>query len=59
MNLGPYAVFIIAAYGAAIVIVACLIAWIVIDGAHLRRLIGEIEAQGVARRSHRPNDDKA
>jgi heme exporter protein CcmD len=46
-----YAIFIVGAYGAAAVIVAALIAWIVLDRRQLVRLINELEAKGVARRS--------
>jgi heme exporter protein D len=57
-SLGPYTAFILTAYAAAIVIVAGLIAWIMLDRRHLIRLIAEIEAQGVTRRSERPREEK-
>jgi heme exporter protein D len=53
MAAGPYAIFIIGAYGAAGVIVAGLIAWIVLDRRHLTHLINELEAKGITRRSER------
>jgi heme exporter protein D len=52
MNLGPHAVFIIASYIVTVVVVAGLIAWIVADYAAQRRLLGELDARGVRRRSH-------
>jgi heme exporter protein D len=58
VGLGPYAAFIVSAYAAAIVIVAGLIAWIMLDRRHLIRVIGEIEAQGIARRSERSSEEK-
>jgi heme exporter protein D len=51
MNLGPHAAFILAAWGAAAVVVAGLIAWVVIDFRAQKRLLGELEAHGVTRRS--------
>jgi heme exporter protein D len=56
MTLGPYAAFIATAYAAAIVIVAGLIVWIVLDRRHLIRVIEEIEAQGITRRSQRSSE---
>jgi heme exporter protein D len=53
MVFGPYAIFIVGAYGAAAAIVAGLIAWIVLDRRHLIRLINELEAKGITRRSER------
>jgi heme exporter protein CcmD len=41
MDLGPYAGFIIAAYGAAVLVVVALIAWVLRD----------LEARGITRRS--------
>ena len=53
MALGPHAVFIVAAYAVAIVIVAGLIVWVVVDRRHLRRALDELEGQGITRRSER------
>ncbi|MGE0064015.1 MAG: heme exporter protein CcmD [Xanthobacteraceae bacterium] len=53
MNLGAHAGFIIAAYAAGIVVVAGLIAWVVADYAAQKRLLGELERQGVTRRSQK------
>ena len=53
MHLGPHAAFIVAAYAAAIAIVAGLVMWIVLDRRHLLRMLGDFDAQGIARRSER------
>jgi heme exporter protein D len=57
-SLGPYAAFILAAYAAAVGIVACLIAWVLLDRRHLIRQIAQMEAQGVTRRSERPGEER-
>ena len=49
--LGPHAPFIIAAYAAALAVVVGLIAWVSADHAAQRRLLADLEARGVARRS--------
>jgi heme exporter protein D len=51
MDFGPHAAFIIAAYGAAVAIVAGLIAWVVLDWRAQKRVLGDLEAHGVTRRS--------
>jgi len=51
MDLGPHAAFIIAAYAAAIAVVAGLIAWVVLDLRAQKRVLGDLEAHGVTRRS--------
>jgi heme exporter protein D len=51
MSLGPHAAFIIAAYAAAIVVIGGLIAWVVIDYRAQKRVLGDLEAHGVTRRS--------
>jgi heme exporter protein D len=53
MNLGPHAGFIVAAYGAAVLILAALVAWIVLDHRAQKRALGELEMRGVTRRSDR------
>jgi heme exporter protein D len=57
MDLGPYAAFIATAYAAAIVIVAGLIVWIILDRRHLIRVIEDIETQGITRRSQRSSEE--
>jgi heme exporter protein D len=51
MNLGPHAAFIVAAYAAAGTILAFLILWIMLERRHLSRALGDLEAQGLTRRS--------
>ncbi len=53
MNLGPHAGFIVAAYGAAVLILLALVVWIVLDHRAQRRALGELETRGVTRRSGR------
>jgi heme exporter protein D len=53
MDLGPHATFIIAAYMTAIVVVAALIAWVLLDHRTQKRTLGELETRGVTRRSDR------
>jgi heme exporter protein D len=51
MNLGPHADFIIAAYAAALLVVAALTAWVLLDYAAQRRILGDLEERGITRRS--------
>jgi heme exporter protein D len=51
MDLGPHSAFIVTAYGAAALVLAGLVAWLVIDGQRLQRLVDRLEARGVRRRS--------
>jgi len=57
MGLGPHAGFIVTAYAAAILIVAGLIVWIMIDRRHLASAVDELEAKGITRRSERARGD--
>lgn len=43
--------FIAAAYGASIVVIGVLVAWVALDYRMQRRILAELEAQGVSRRS--------
>ena len=58
MDLGPHAAFIVTAYAVAIGIIAGLIVWIVLDRIHLARVLGDLEAQGISRRSERADKEK-
>jgi heme exporter protein D len=51
INLGPHAAFIIAAYLAWVVVVTALIVWVIGDYRAQQRLLDELEAHGVTRRS--------
>jgi heme exporter protein D len=50
-DLGVHADFIIAAYGVTFVAVAALASFIVADDRKQRRLLAELEARGIRRRS--------
>ena len=54
MDLGPYASFIVAAYAIVAAGIALLIAWLFVDGRRQQRLIEDLEARGVRRRSTPP-----
>ncbi len=56
MTLGPYATFILSAYGTAAVIIAAMIAWVVIDHRRQARALADLEARGVTRRSERAGE---
>ena len=51
MNLGPYAGFIVASYGMAFAVVAALIVWVVADHRAQTRVLADLEARGITRRS--------
>ena len=53
MELGPHAAFIWISYAAVGVALTALTAWLVFDGRRQQRLIDELEARGVRRRSDR------
>ena len=53
MDLGPHATFIWAAYATTALVLAGLAAWLVLDGRRQQRLVDELEARGVRRRSSR------
>ena len=57
MNLGPHADFIIASYAVTVFVIGSLIAWIVLDYSAQRRILGNLEDQGVTRRSRRTGKD--
>ena len=50
-NLGPHAGFILAAYGAAGLILTLLIGWIVAENRALNRQLAELQSRGITRRS--------
>jgi len=45
--------FIVASYAVTAFVVAALIAWVVLDYFSQRRVLGDLEARGVSRRSQR------
>ena len=50
-DLGPHAIFILAAYGVTFVTVAALAFFIVEDDRKQRRLLADLERRGIRRRS--------
>jgi heme exporter protein D len=51
--------FIIAAYGAGVVVIVALIAWVMLDYRLQRRILAELETKGIARRSAREAMEQA
>jgi len=56
MDLGPHAAFIVIAYAVVCTIVVLLVAWIVSDYRRQLRALHRLEAEGVTRRSTRPDE---
>ena len=50
-DLGPHGAFIVAAYAIAALVVIALIAWVIADYAAQRRLLADLDARGLTRRS--------
>ena len=53
MSFGPYASFIVTAYGLVAVVLVLLIGWVVIDYRSQTRRLRELDESGVTRRSGR------
>jgi heme exporter protein D len=53
MNLGPHAIFILVAYGAATLALLLLVLWVWLDYRVQRRALDALDAQGITRRSAR------
>jgi heme exporter protein D len=51
--LGANAGFIIAAFGAAAIVVVLLVVWVVVDHRMQKRALAELEARGITRRAAR------
>jgi heme exporter protein D len=58
MTLGPHAAFIISAYAVAVGVIAGMIAWVMLDYRRQLRLLSDLEARGVTRRSERTSERK-
>ena len=56
MTFAQEAGFIVASYAVTAFVVAALIAWVVLDYSSQRRVLGNLEARGVSRRSQRETD---
>ena len=57
MTFAQEAGFIVAAYAVTVFVIAMLIAWVVLDYSAQRRILGDLEARGVSRRSQRTTDE--
>jgi heme exporter protein D len=51
MDLGPHAAFIVASYVMAALVVLGLVAWVLADYRAQQRVLADLEARGVTRRS--------
>jgi heme exporter protein D len=51
VDLGPHAAFILAAYAAAVLVIAGLTLWVAADYRTQRRALAELEERGLTRRS--------
>lgn len=58
MDLGPHATFIIASYAVVTLVLGALIAWLLFDGANQKRLLEDLQARGVRRRSRGDNAER-
>jgi heme exporter protein D len=58
-DLGQHAAFIVAAYAVTFVAIALLAAFIIEDDRKQRRLLAELEARGIRRRSAEPKRETA
>ena len=57
MSLGPYASFIVTSYAAAVIVVALLIGWVVLDYRSQTQRLRELDRSGITRRSGRSATD--
>jgi heme exporter protein D len=51
MDLGPHAPFIIASYAIVAIVMAGLLTWLILDGRRQQRILDDLEARGIRRRS--------
>ncbi|HEU4379346.1 MAG TPA: heme exporter protein CcmD [Hyphomicrobiaceae bacterium] len=59
MDFGPHAGFIWASYAIVATTLSLLVAWLVLDGRRLQRLLDELDATGVRRRSDRADPSQS
>lgn len=52
-DLGPHAAFILWSYAITFAVLGGLVVWIVADARRQKRLIADLEARGITRRSSR------
>ena len=57
MSLGPYAFFVVTAYGLVALVLALLIGWILVDYRNQTQRLHALEKSGVLRRSGRSTVD--
>ena len=58
MNLGPHAAFIVGAYAVAVGVIVGMIAWVWLDYRRQLRMLADLEARGVTRRSNEASERK-
>jgi heme exporter protein CcmD len=58
MNLGPHAAFIVGAYMAAAAVIVGMIVCVWLDYRRQLRMLSDLEARGVTRRSHQVSEGK-
>jgi heme exporter protein D len=58
MNLGPHAAFIVGAYAVAAGVIVGMIAWVSMDYRRQLRMLADLEARGVTRRSEQGSEGK-
>jgi heme exporter protein D len=58
MNLGPHATFIVGAYAVAAGVIAAMVAWVWLDYRWQLRMLADLEARGVTRRSDQDKEGK-
>jgi heme exporter protein D len=58
MSLGPHADFILGAYAVAIVVIALMIGWVLLDHRRQQRALADLESRGISRRSERTSGEQ-
>ena len=58
MNLGPHAAFIVGSYTVAGAVMIGMIVWVWLDYRWQLRMLSDLEARGVTRRSHQVSEGK-
>jgi heme exporter protein D len=58
MNLGPHAAFVVGAYTVAAAVIIGMIAWVWLDYRRQSRMLSDLEARGVTRRSYKVSEEK-
>ena len=59
MTLGPYAVFIVASYAIAALVIGGLVGWLVWDGRRQQRALADLAVRGIKRRSDESRADQS